>query len=320
MSLTQDKNIIKSQKLLDDKQYYEAHQLLRTIANRYVKACEYVSCIDMLYDASKRFFKEGQFASGSDLALYIVKVYNLMELRPDTSSKTRLLDILYLYGSSEPTRKRFINEILAWSSKWGETSVGDADLHHNIGVLLAQEGNLFEAEKHLVLGTNESVKPLLDLLCDYFYEDDLYMAPFYASRIVFPYLILYNIASAIRGYRGIVHYLVEERKVQTHTLSSSVADVILFPSLPLMNFLCFLILTCQRGTVDLFHTLKAHYTDALKKAPSWQPSLEKIGHLYFNIPVQHSSKNIWNDLMNQLFINQSDMPGDLPSNLHDTLD
>ncbi|QSL66765.1 hypothetical protein MERGE_001151 [Pneumocystis wakefieldiae] len=314
MSSTQDKNIIKFQKILDDKQYYEAHQLLRTIVNRYVKACQYVSSIDLLYDASKQFFKEGQFASGSDLALYMIKIYNMMELRPDTSSKTRLLDILYLYGSSEPTRKRFINEILSWSSKWGEACVGDADLHHNIGVLLAQEGDLFEAEKHLVLGTNESVKPLLNLLCDYLCEDDLNMAPFYASRIVFPYLILHNIACAIWGYRGMVDYLVQERNVITHTLSSSVADVVLFPSLPLMNFLCFLILTCQRGTVDLFHTLKAHYADVLKK------SLDKIGHLYFNIPAQHSSKNIWSDLMSQLFSCESEPPGGLPGISYEPLD
>lgn len=168
---------------------------------------------------------------------------------------------------------------MSWSSKWGEACVGDADLHHNIGVLLAQEGDLFEAEKHLVLGTNESVKPLLNLLCDYLCEDDLNMAPFYASRIVFPYLILHNIACAIWGYRGMVDYLVQERNVITHTLSSSVADVVLFPSLPLMNFLCFLILTCQRGTVDLFHTLKAHYADVLKKAPSWQPVSHSISRL-----------------------------------------
>lgn len=133
------------------------------------------------------------------------------------------------------------------------------------------ESSFFSAEKHLILGTADSFGLFLSLLRGYFDRDTLDMACFYTSRAVFPYLMIYNIACALRAYNTMARHIADRRSTSTLVLSSSSADIILFPSLPLMNFLCFLILTCQRASADLFCTLKAHYEDALKQASSWKP-------------------------------------------------
>lgn len=318
MSVTQDKHILKFQKAVNEQQYYEAHQFLRMIVNRHVKTCHYEQSVELLYAASKQLLEVGQLASGDDLALYMVNVYDLMKQKPDIAAKARILDLLRLYGPEESIKKRFIKKVLAWSSKWGNTVVGDSDLHHSIGMIWAQEGNLFEAEKHFVLGTNCSLVPLMNLIYEYFDEDALSTAPFYISRVVFPYLMLYNMAGAVQAYQAMTRHLIEKRSVTTQTLSSSIADMIVFPTLPLMNFLYFLILTCQREAADLFNMLKIHYAEALKQATAWQPSLDKIAEIYFHIGPPQAPTHNWADWMRQWF--GDDDPSASESAPHDSLD
>ncbi|KTW27172.1 uncharacterized protein T551_03166 [Pneumocystis jirovecii RU7] len=330
MSSVLDKNILKFQKALNEQQYYEAHQLMRTIVNRHVKACEYDKAVDLLYSSSKSLLEIKQFASGGDLALYMIKVYDTMKLRPDGPSKARIIDLLRLFCPDEPTRKRLIHDSLMWSGKYGDTAIGDPELHHEVGKILAYESSFFSAEKHLILGTADSFGLFLSLLRGYFDRDTLDMACFYTSRAVFPYLMIYNIACALRAYNTMARHIADRRSTSTLVLSSSSADIILFPSLPLMNFLCFLILTCQRASADLFCTLKAHYEDALKQASSWKPSLDKIASIYFNIHTGPPPNNTWATLMNQLFGNDilssntnntssSRTSQQLPFNTHETL-
>ncbi|KAG5513198.1 hypothetical protein PMAC_001568 [Pneumocystis sp. 'macacae'] len=313
---------------LNDQQYYEAHQLMRTIINRHVKAREYNKAVDLLYSSSKSFLEVKQFASGGDLALYMIKLYDTMKLSPNTASKARVVDLLRLFCPDEPTRKRLIHDSLIWSGKYGNTAIGDPELHYEIGKILAHEGNLFAAEKHLVLGTPDGFGLFMRLLCRYFDQDALDMACFYTSRAVFPYLIIHNIACAFRAYNTMARNLSDKRNVPTLVLSSSSADIILFPSIPLMNFLCFLILTCQRTSSDLFSTLKAHYEDALKQVSSWKSSLDKIASIYFDIHTGRPPNNTWATLMHQLFGNDIALPNTyntssrtsqrLPSNTHET--
>ncbi|KAG4301241.1 hypothetical protein PCANB_002435 [Pneumocystis canis] len=333
MSSVLDKNVLKFHKIVDEQQYYEAHQFLRTIVNRYVKMGQYERSIDLLYLSSKRLFDAGQFASGGDLALYMIKIYHIIKLKPDAMNKARIYDLLRLSRPEEPTRKRMIHEALAWSGRYGNIPVGDLELHYEIGKIFTEgidlinekvakyiEDNLFEAEKHLVLGENNSFELLMNLLCGYFDQDTFNTIPLYTSRAVFPYLILQNMAYATQAYKRMAQHLIEQRKVATQALSSSSIDIILFPSLPLMNFLYFLILTCQRAASDLFYTLKAHYADILKQVPSWQMSLEKIADLYFNVRPEQSSTNTWTDLMRQFFGAETSSCNATQEALHETLD
>lgn len=54
----------------------------------------------------------------------------------------RLIEILREFPSEEPTRKRFIQEIIGWSGQYGPLERGDPDLHHAAGSVYA-EGRFF---------------------------------------------------------------------------------------------------------------------------------------------------------------------------------
>ena len=50
----------------------------------------------------------------------------------------KLLTLLRAFPPNEPTKKRFVTEMIAWSGKAGEYPNGDPELHHVAGTLFAE--------------------------------------------------------------------------------------------------------------------------------------------------------------------------------------
>lgn len=92
--------------------YYEAQQQTRVVAARYVKSKEWPAAIDILSSVAQSLLKAGQGGSGGDLSLFLVDVYKQAELKPDATNKGKLLALLRLFDEEEPTRKKFIGEML----------------------------------------------------------------------------------------------------------------------------------------------------------------------------------------------------------------
>ncbi|TQS38704.1 hypothetical protein Golomagni_00786 [Golovinomyces magnicellulatus] len=97
---------------IKDGQPYEAQQQTRVAASRHVKSKNWDSAIEILFSVAESLLKAGQGGSGGDLSLMLVDVYNKAELKPDPSNKGKLLALLRLFDSDEPTRKKFIGEMI----------------------------------------------------------------------------------------------------------------------------------------------------------------------------------------------------------------
>lgn len=93
-------------------QYYEAQQQTRVVAARYVKQSNYNAAVDILFNVAQSLLKAGQGGSGGDLSLFLVDVYKQAELKPDASNKGKLLVLLRLFDAEEPTRKKYIGEMI----------------------------------------------------------------------------------------------------------------------------------------------------------------------------------------------------------------
>ena len=86
--------------------------------------------------------RAGQGGSGGDLARMLINdVYDKGEYAVNDENKKRVIEILKAFPRDEPTRKRYISEMLTWSGKYGEIERGDPELHHEVGSLYA-EGKL----------------------------------------------------------------------------------------------------------------------------------------------------------------------------------
>lgn len=108
-----EKIIARLQQRIAEQQYYEAQQQTRVVAARYAKAQNWDAAIDILYGVSQSLLKAGQGGSGGDLAILLVDVYKQAGLKPDSANKGRLLTCLRLFDSEEPTRKKYIGEMIA---------------------------------------------------------------------------------------------------------------------------------------------------------------------------------------------------------------
>lgn len=73
--------------LIASGQAYEAHQKARTFGSRYLKAHAYDTAIQVLFPSARELLKAGHAGSGSDLALFLIDVYNAKEQPVDTTSR-----------------------------------------------------------------------------------------------------------------------------------------------------------------------------------------------------------------------------------------
>lgn len=107
-----DRIVARLQSKITEGDYYEAQQQTRVAASRYIKTSNWPAAIDILASVAQPLLRAGQGGSGGDLCIMLVDVYRQAELKPDAAAKGRLLTCLRLFDSEEPTRKKFIGEMI----------------------------------------------------------------------------------------------------------------------------------------------------------------------------------------------------------------
>ncbi|KAF2811152.1 DUF410-domain-containing protein [Mytilinidion resinicola] len=297
-----EKTIQRQQQKIEEGQFYEAHQQLRVIASRYVRQQNNAAATDILFSGAQLLLKAGQGGSGGDLCMFLLDVFNKGEVTPDAGTKGKLLTLLRSFPPEEPTRKRFISEMIGWSSKYGEFPAGDPELHHVAGTLYADDCEPYDAERHLILGTKDSPDHLARLEFDWYSEDESHTAPLYAARAVLPYLLTGNVRAANKSFLIFTSKLVQSKpNLGTQEVSSTSSDIRVYPSLPLLNFLGLLLLAVQRGAPDLYRQLKSHYASHLKDVAGWNEALDQIGEMYFAIKIPKQGNPLM-DMMGSMFM------------------
>jgi golgi to ER traffic protein 4 len=259
-------------------------------------------------------------------------VYMKGEYECNKQNKDRLLEVLHAFSKDEPTRKRFVQDMISWSSKYGDLERGDPELHHEAGKLYAEgkqqhissispslihhtEGEAYDAERHLLLGIPASAPILAQLHYNWYKEDSPHLAPIYASRSVLPYLVLGNLASATTALAQFTSQLTSTNpSLLTQSIDSSKSSARLFPSLPLLNFLAMLLLACQKGDAALFRQLGKHYASHLKETEEvWSEALANIGEIWFGIRIPKQGGNPLFDMMsNMMFGGGGQKQGNTP--------
>ncbi|KAL9043215.1 MAG: hypothetical protein Q9180_000042, partial [Flavoplaca navasiana] len=281
-------------------QYYEAHQQLRVIASRYVKSENWDAAIDLLYGGALALLKAGQGGSGGDLGIFLIEVLGKGAKGMGVGEKNKLLTILRAFPRREPTKKRFVTEMINWSSSVGEHPLGDPELHHVAGSIFAEECEPYDAERHLALGTKDSPEQLAKCEYEWYTQDDSHTAALYAARAIFPYLLVGNLRSANKAHLIFTSRLNSGNKsVSVQEVSSKSSDMRVYPVLPLLNFLGLLLLAVQRGSSDLYKQLAKHYAPHVKEVGVWDDALNQIGEMYFGIRIPRQGNPLF-DMMGSM--------------------
>lgn len=170
-----------------------------------------------------------------------------------------------------------------------------------IGTLFAEEGEVYDAERHLTLGTSDSAAVFSEMEYEWYASDEPSTAPHYAARAVLPYLLIGNTRAANKALLLFTSKLSSSHPgLGVQSISSPSSDIRIYPSLPLLNFLGLLLLAVQRGTSDLFKQLKAHYATHLKET-GWDEALAQLGEMYFSIKIPSQSNPMF-DMMSSMLM------------------
>ncbi|KAI9641209.1 hypothetical protein NHQ30_010009 [Ciborinia camelliae] len=306
MSAKIDKIIARLQEKTAEGSYYEAHQQTRVVASRYIKTQNYGAALEILYNVSLSLLQAAQGGSGGDLALFLLEVYNVSALACDSTSKGRLFTLLRAFAPEEPSRKRFVGEVMAWSSRHSAYPAGDPELHHVVGSVYAGEGEVYDAERHLVLGTKDSAEVLAKMEFEWYAEDESHTAGLYASRAVLPYLLVGNVRDARKSLGIFTSRLREENQGLTvqelGATSAGLEDIKIYPSIPLLNFLGLLLVAVQKGNGLDFKQLTKKYAGQMKEGAGemWDEALVGIGEMYFGIQRPRQGNPLL-DMMGSMF-------------------
>ena len=72
------------------------------------------------------------------MCIFLIDVYNKSETKVDASSRGKLITLLRAFPAGEPTKKKFVAEMLGWSAREGEYPAGDPEIHHVAGSAFAE--------------------------------------------------------------------------------------------------------------------------------------------------------------------------------------
>lgn len=283
--------------LITSNQPYEAHQKARTFASRYAKSGQYDTAIDVLFQSARELLKTGQQGSGTDLACYLIDVYESKGESVNDDSRGKLTQLIALTGSSGTWRKTIIDRAIAWSAKHGTCPLGDQDLHHYIGELLYKDGAFDAAEPHLLAaGKRDSARLLAQIFAEWVETGGT--PGNFALRGTLPYLESGNILAAKTFIMQFVNKLIPARPSLASPLQSSRISVddsseVVFTSDSAVNFCQLAVLTCQRANgeknkvtreswVRLCGTYQAK--GGIPASKEVRAALQAIATLYFAIP------------------------------------
>ncbi|KAF9136217.1 hypothetical protein BGW39_003662 [Mortierella sp. 14UC] len=289
----------KLEKSVGDGNYYEAHQMYRTVANRYVKAHNYKDAIDLLRSGSLLLLKHKQVGSGTDLALYLIEVYNLDKVPVSEESRDRIFDLADLMDAENSQRKTFLQNAISWSANNSEYKNGDPLLQHYIGLLFWKEKDFNQAEAHLLVGTQESAEALGLTLFEWSEQEPSHDKGAYLLRGVLQELAMRNLRDANTVFKTFVERLPAAYLAADQKSPNGGKTIQTFKS-SLLNLTQMLLLSCETGNAAIFKQVSAKYKPVLAIDENFGALMTTIGELFFNIRAPKQA-NMLADLMSSLF-------------------
>ncbi|AGO11944.1 AaceriAGR265Wp [[Ashbya] aceris (nom. inval.)] len=279
-------------------EYYEAHQTLRTVANRYVRGKKWPEAIDLITHGIHTFIGVGQSSSAVDLIRYLLEVYEQGNVECTEANAGRLVKILVGLDLEEPDLREVCTGMNNWSVRHGRYTYGDPYLHSVIGRRLLEAGYLAEAERYFVLGTRESLEEYVNWMWEWYQQLEKPEAVGeFLSRLVFGYLGVGNLKYAYDACERFLARYIEHAAPKHERVEKGYAALYLFEGNPDLNFLQLLLIACQAGKPEFLTSLKSQYP---QQAEQHEQALEHLGREFFNVTPKRQVP-LLQDLMADFF-------------------
>ncbi|KAJ8938766.1 hypothetical protein NQ318_009121 [Aromia moschata] len=261
----------KLEKSVKDGNYYEAHQMYRTLYFRYLGQKKYKELKDMLYNA------------GADLSILLIEVLVQSEDEDCVSWTPKLAKIFSKISPSTPERDTFLAHAIRWSSRG--SAYGHPLLHQSIALVYWEEKNYGQARHHFI--HSQDGKSCAKLLIEFQStqgfrcEADLFIA-----QAVFQYLCLKNKITAKQTFASYTEQHPRIKRSGPPYL------------LPLLNFVWFLLRAIESEKLQTFAVLCEQYEPSIKRDPCYVQYLDKIGQIFFGLkPPQQQRGGLFGNFL-----------------------
>ncbi|XP_063487166.1 Golgi to ER traffic protein 4 homolog isoform X2 [Symphalangus syndactylus] len=129
--------------------YYEAHQMYRTLFFRYMSQSKHAEARELMYSGALLFFSHGQQNSAADLSMLVLESLEKAEVEVADELLENLAKVFSLMDPNSPERVAFVSRALKWSSG-GSGKLGHPRLHQLLALTLWKEQNYCESRYHFL--------------------------------------------------------------------------------------------------------------------------------------------------------------------------
>ncbi|KFB48818.1 AGAP000119-PA-like protein [Anopheles sinensis] len=278
---------------IESKNFYEAHQMYRTLYFRYVSQGKYQELLELLYQGALTMLDNEQYSSGADLALLIIQTLESAGCTVEDNEEW-MNRISVLIGKIKPNiveRETVVEKAMKWSGTISKSAIGHPLMHKLMAKIVYRENNLIQAQHHFALSKDSLscvfVMIEVSIFHGYRNETDLFIA-----QLVLQMLCLKDPETACEMFAAYIKF---------HPLIARTEPP--FP-MPLLNFLYFLLEAIGQSDrkYAVFRALCELYKPSLDRDPSYDKYLRRIGAKYFGAKQQEQSRGfVFGDLLNQFF-------------------
>ncbi|CAO1424325.1 unnamed protein product [Diamesa hyperborea] len=280
---------------MENKNFYEAHQIFRTIYFRFSNQKRYAELLELLFDGADSLITAEQFTSGSDLALLIIDVLEKSKLEANKDFELWITRISSLVSRIEPNvieRETIIAKSVKWSATGNNMSrlLGHPMMHKNIAKIMEKEKNYEQARHHYLLSKDGiGCAKILLLLTRRAFENEIDLV---IVQMVLQLLYIKEKETAQVTFNTYImlHPKIQKSQPPFHA--------------PLLNFLYYLLNLIDEPQAVAFKTLCDLYKTSLSRDPEFEKQLHRIGESYFGIvhsQPRASGNGLFGDLFSQLF-------------------
>jgi len=245
-------------KHFEDRDYYAALQIFKTLQIRFLKANKFVECFRLLEEGSIKLFRHDETASGVELANILLEQYAKAEVDKEEADASLLRIFKAFPAESSTEQVAFLRRAIKTTAGSG---AGSPTLHKAMASHLSSKSMFAES------------------LPGFVHSDD---APSFCTMLsqwtkaVYPSEIDLLLARAVLMCIDNKNLDLANKIFETQTKEFQMDS-------PLVNYLRFLLLTMEREGYPLFRMLGEKYAKSLQRDPSFEAMLTSIAAKYYNV-------------------------------------
>ncbi|KAK3739992.1 hypothetical protein RRG08_005264 [Elysia crispata] len=285
-----DRVLAKCEACINAGNYYEAHQMFRTVYFRYSGQQKFTEAADLLYRGALILMQHNQHSSGADLSLLFLDVLNKSKSTVTDTTIGQISDLFEKMDSECPERYPFLTKAINWSSKVNKQHKrGHPDLHQRFGVIFKQERNYLQARYHYIHSSDGEgcAQLLVEFHTNHGYSSEVDM---FITQAVLQYLCLQNKTTAS---------LCFEIYTQKHPAIDKGPPF----GMPLLNFIWLLLIALEGGKLAVFTVLCEKYQVSINRDPNYREYLDQIGQLFFGVPPpQKTPQGFFGNLLQNVLV------------------